>query len=276
LASDGCGAPLSAAGSALKGPISSEGRIHGCNVLPERRINCGTTTNHGWPFKETNMATSEKQIAANRINALKSHGPTNTASTRTNATKHGLSAAGVTALDDAEGFLTMLSDLEKETNPVGTIEKFLVESAALEMVRLRRARRLEAQHIDGSLNPPYRTVVPTSSTYRPQIDPGLPASIKLEDVHPLVKLYQKYEATGLQRFFRFVHELERLIRMRHGEQLPAPAALDVSVHQETGMEAGIIPLPQEETLGDKEDTAIKRAPFPGPETEFLGDQEVKD
>jgi len=146
------------------------------------------------------MSTSEKQIAANRLNALKSHGPTNTASSRTNAIRHGLSAAGVTRLDDTEGFRTMLSDLEKEINPVGTIEMFLVESAALEMIRLRRARRLEGQHIDGSLNPPYKTVVPTSSTYRPQIDPGLPASIKLENIYPLVKLYQRYEATSLQRF----------------------------------------------------------------------------
>jgi hypothetical protein len=222
------------------------------------------------------MSTSDKQIAANRVNGRKSQGPKDTTSTRTNASKHGLSAAGVTALDSAEGFRTILSDLEKEKNPVGTIEMFLVESVGLEMLRLRRARLLEAQHIDGSLNPPYRTVVPTSSTYRPQIDPGLPASIKLEDVHPLVKLYQRYEAMGLQRFFRFVHELERLQRMRQGEQLPAPAALDVSVHHDTGMQSDTMPLPQEESLGDKEDDAINRVTFPEPETEILDDPEVKD
>ena len=222
------------------------------------------------------MSASDKQIAANRVNGRKSQGPKDTTLTRTNASKHGLSAAGVTALDSAEGFRTMLSDLEKEKNPVGTIEMFLVESVALEMVRLRRARRLEAQHIDGSLNPRYRTVVPTSSTYRPQIDPGLPASIKLEDVHPLVKLYQRYEAMGLQRFFRFVHELERLQRMRQGEQLPAPAALDVSVHHDTGMQSDTMPLPQEESLGDKGDDAINRVTFPEPETEILDDPEVKD
>lgn len=221
------------------------------------------------------MPTSDKQIAANRLNSLKSPGPTNTTSTRTNATKHGLSAAGVTALDDAEGFRTMLSDLDKEMNPVGTTERFLLESVALEMVRLRRARRLEAHHIDASLYPPYKSAVPTTSTSRPQIDPGLPASMKLEDIHPLVKLYQRYEATSLQRFFRILHELERMIRMRHGEQLPAPAALDVSVHHETGLESGIIPLPQEETPGDKKGTGIKRIDILEPETEILGDQKIK-
>ena len=122
------------------------------------------------------MPTSDKQIAANRLNALKSHGPTNTASTRTNATKHGLLAAGITEVDDAEGYRTILRDLIKEKNPVGTIEMFFVESAAVEITRLRRARRLEGEHITAALNPPiFQSPVPTSPIYRPMIDPGLPA-----------------------------------------------------------------------------------------------------
>jgi hypothetical protein len=223
------------------------------------------------------MTTSEKQIAANRLNALKSHGPKNTTSTQNNATKHGLLAAGITELDDAEGYRLILQELERETNPAGPIEMFLVESIAVEMVRLRRARRLEAQHINGALDPPtYQTVVRTSSMHRPQIDPERPARMRLEHIFPLVKLFQRYEATIQSGFFRNVHELERMRRMRHGEQLPAPAALDVSVHQETGMESGIVPLPQEETLGDEEDTAIERVTLPEPETEIPGDQEVKN
>jgi hypothetical protein len=220
------------------------------------------------------MPTTDKQIAANRLNALKSHGPTNTTSTRTNATKHGLLATGITELDDVEGYRTMLRDLVKETNPVGTIEKFLVESAAVEMVRLRRARRLEGEYITDVLNP--AIYEPSRPPFRP-IDPGVPAAMKLESVQPLVSVFQRYEATILQRLFRILHELERLRRMRHGEQLPSPAALDVSVHHETGMELSTIPLPHEETLGDKkEDTAIERVTIPVPETEILGDQEVKD
>jgi hypothetical protein len=73
-----------------------------------------------------------------------------------------------------------------------------------------------------------------------------------------------------------MHDLERLRRMRHGESLPAPATLDVSVHHETGMESGTMPLSQEETPGDKGDTAINRVTFPEPETEILGNPEVKD
>jgi hypothetical protein len=222
------------------------------------------------------MPTSDKQIAANRLNALKSHGPKNTKSTRTNATKHGLLAAGITELDDGEGYRTMLRDLVKETNPVGTIEKFLVESIALEMVKSRRARRLEGEYITDILNPLiYKPGVPCAPE-RPVLDPGLPPSMKLESVQPLVGVFPRYEGASLQRLFRILHEFERLQRMRHGESLLAPAALDVSVHHDTGMQSDTIPLPQEEAPGGKEDTAIERVALPPEEGEVLGDQEVKD
>lgn len=218
------------------------------------------------------MTTTDKQIAANRLNALKSHGPTNTTSTRTNATKHGLSAAGITELDDAEGYSTMLRDLIKETNPVGTIEMFLVESAAVEMVRLRRARRLEGEHITSVLHPgKLRYFRP-----EPDCDPGLPASMRLESIQPLVSVFQRYEGTIQKRLFQTLHEFERLQRMRHGESLLAPAAVDVSVHHDTGIQSDSIPLPKEEAPGGKEDTAIKRVVLPPEEGEVLGDQEVKD
>ena len=77
--------------------------------------------------------------------------------------------------------------------------------------------------------------------------------------------FQRYEATILQRLFRIMRELEKLQRMRKGERLPAPAALNVSVHQETGMESGTVPLPREVTLGDEEDTAIERVTLPEPD-----------
>jgi hypothetical protein len=102
------------------------------------------------------MSTSAKKVAANRINGQKSHGPTNTTSTRFNATKHGLLAQGITELDDAEGYRAFLSDLIRKKNPVGNFEMFLVEAAALHMVRWLRAGRLEAECITGELNPPTR------------------------------------------------------------------------------------------------------------------------
>jgi len=183
------------------------------------------------------MSTSEKKLAANRINGQKSHGPTNTTSTRFNATKHGLLAVGITELDDAEGYRTTLSDLIREKSPIGAIEMFLVKSAALDMVKCLRARRLEAEYITSELNPPIHGPAPladgTNLFQGAMLDPGLPAAISFEIAQQLVSVYSRYESTFAYRLFRTLHELERLQRMRQGERVPAPATLDVNVHADT-------------------------------------------
>ncbi len=185
------------------------------------------------------MSTSEKKVAANRINGQKSHGPTNTTSTRFNATKHGLLAVGITELDDAEGYRALLSDLKEEKDPVGVVEMLLVESAALDMVRWRRARRLEAEYITSELNPPIHGPNLLGDDIElfqgAMLDPGLPAAISFESAQRLVSVYQRYESSIALRLFRTLHELERLQRMRQGESLPAPATVDVNVHADTGI-----------------------------------------
>ena len=67
------------------------------------------------------------------------------------------------------------------------------------------------------------------------LDPGLPAAISPESAQRLVGTFQRYESFFANRLFRILHELERLQRMRQGERLPAPVAVDVSVHAETGV-----------------------------------------
>ena len=176
------------------------------------------------------------RISANRRNAKKSTGPKNTISTRFNATKHGLLASGVTELDDAEGYRATLHDLTQEKHPVGALEGFLVESAALDLTRLRRVRRLEAEYITSVLNPPIREPREFAGLSGLDqgtiVDPGLPAMMDCGSVLPLVSIFQRYESACALRLFRTLHELERLQRMRQGEHLPAPAAVDVSVHAE--------------------------------------------
>lgn len=179
------------------------------------------------------MSTSKKKVAANRINGQKSHGPTNTTSTRFNAAKHGLLAAGITELDDAEGYRALFKDLREEKAPVGMLETLLVESVALDMLRLRRARRLEAEFITSEINPPIVQTDPLASLgvfEDTTLDPGLPAAISSECAQRLVGVFHSYESTFVIRMLRLLHELERLQRMRTGERLPAPAVVDVSVH----------------------------------------------
>ena len=171
--------------------------------------------------------------SANRRNSKKSTGPTNTSSTRFNATKHGLLSAGITELDDAEGFRALLRDLTKEKDPQGPVETYLVGCAGLDMVRLQRARRLESEFITEVLNPPIRESGIFANLDQldegPLVDPGLPATMHYEGVERLVKTFQRYQSAIALNLFRTLHELERVQRMRKGEQLPAPAAVDVTV-----------------------------------------------
>jgi hypothetical protein len=105
---------------------------------------------------------SQKKLMANQINGTKSPGPIDTTNSKYNATKHGLLRLGISELDNAEGHKKLLKRLMMERNPVGHTEVFLVESAALDMVRLQRARRLEAEYISSALHPPkYKDAMPT-------------------------------------------------------------------------------------------------------------------
>ena len=171
--------------------------------------------------------------SANRRNAKKSTGPNDTTNTRLNATKHGLLSVGVTELDDAEGYHSLLRDLIAEKNPQGPTETFLVRCIVLCMVRLQRAKRLEAEFITEVLHPTIHAPNPLSafdlSGMGAVIDPGLPSTMPYERVDVLVKIYQRYQSSIALDLFRLLHELERAQRMRKGEQVPAPAVVEVTV-----------------------------------------------
>jgi hypothetical protein len=180
---------------------------------------------------------SEKQFAANRSSALKSTGPKTTNSTRFNATKHGLLAAGVTELDDAAGYHNILDGLMEDYAPVGTMEKFFIESMALYMVRCKRARRLEAEYITGLLNPPLFERDPFANLdlldQGSVLDPGLPASILPGSMQCLVGQYQRYETHFSNLLFKTIKELNQMQRMRRdGERKPTCTTANVSARHE--------------------------------------------
>jgi hypothetical protein len=179
---------------------------------------------------------SEKQIAANRQNAKKSAGPKNTESTRFNATRHGLLSAGLTELDDAEGYERILADLMREKKPVGVIETHRVKCMALDVVKQLRAQRLEAEFITAQLNPPTFERDSKNDLLAlgiREVDPGIPATLRLDAVQYLVTVYQRYESFFSNDLSRNERELERSQRMRHGERLPAPATIELTVRADT-------------------------------------------
>lgn len=211
------------------------------------------------------MPSSDRKVTANRINGAKSPGPINTTSTRHNATKHSLTASGITELDNMEGYDKTLKDLTAEKKPVGVVERFLVQSLAVDMVRWQRARRLEAEFITAVLHPAQHEKNPTNDLLLafngPVIDPGLPAAISAASVQCLVSTFQRYESFFANRWSRTLHELERVQRMRQGECLPAPTAVDVTVRAETGTRDSVPVAPETAKV-----LAIDGESMPGPVT----------
>ena len=90
------------------------------------------------------MAT-EAQIAANRLNATKSTGPrteAGKAASRRNALVHGLAGEGVVLPDEMGRELDeRLADWAEQLRPAGSVEAFLVRSAATESVKYDHATR---------------------------------------------------------------------------------------------------------------------------------------
>ena len=90
---------------------------------------------------------SQRQIAANRRNAVKSTGPKTPEGTQIvskNATKHRLFIDGLLPDEDPELFAQVKAATFNEFRPEGVIECSLVERIAREIWRTRRSQRLEA------------------------------------------------------------------------------------------------------------------------------------
>ena len=92
--------------------------------------------------------TSDKQIQANRRNALKSTGPKTSegkAAVRMNARTHGLRSQEVLLPEeDGEALMELDENLRAELKPVGELENLLVDGIVAAHWRLRRLRRVEA------------------------------------------------------------------------------------------------------------------------------------
>lgn len=187
------------------------------------------------------MSTQSEKAEISRKNAQLSTGPRNATSTRYNAVKHGLLAEGVTEMDNPETFPVFYAKLEAEFKPVGEMETFLVRRVALGMLRLKRATALEAEYVTWKLNPPLTETTGglVNKTYEEWngttvvVDPGLPPRLSSDVVDALTCKFQRYETAIENKLLRAMHELERLQRLRQGDNVPAPAALDVAASVDT-------------------------------------------
>jgi hypothetical protein len=182
-----------------------------------------TRSNEELPNEESKNKPSEKKLQANRANAKRSTGPKNTTVTRHNALRHGLRAASLSKLDYAAGYNELLQNLIEEKKPIGPIEMHFVQAIAFEMTRIPRARKMEADFIDEWTYDPEPPLL-----YEGIVEPKLRTQRDVADT--LVRTYQRYEHNFSAQLIKNLHELERLQRMRRGEAVSAPTAVDVNVH----------------------------------------------
>jgi hypothetical protein len=164
---------------------------------------------------------SEEKIKANRENGLKGGVKTDAgkAVSRLNAVSHGLFCREVLIKGEDASSLSVLSEkLTAELQPLGEMETILVERIISSTWRLRRALRSEKNYstLPHRRDDENEEEIIAGGDYR----------------YPSWQNYSRYETTLERQIYKALHELERLQRIRKGENIPAPLAIDVDVSEQ--------------------------------------------
>ncbi len=170
--------------------------------------------------KKQKKGTSQKKIESNRRNSLHSTGPRNTQRTRHNAIRHGLLAEGLTEWDDPAEYQEVIHALTAIYPSSDPLDAFLIEHIARDMVRSRRAARLEAENITALSSWPDPTSDPTSDRCSPMIDPMIMKAY----AGPVLDRLERYTSAALNRMLRCRRELERIRRDE-----PGPGSTDTDI-----------------------------------------------
>jgi hypothetical protein len=171
------------------------------------------------------MTVSQKQLEANRLNA-KLGGPKTQEGkdiAKYNALKHGLLAktAVITdgpAAEDPQEFDNLFKALQEQFLPQGPLEHILVEKIAVAYWRLRRACRQEAELFTPDPDDLLKHFKPKFLKQQPVI-----SSDRLDRLI-------RYEGAIERQFYRAMHQLERLQRLRAGQIIPPPLAIDIDLN----------------------------------------------
>jgi len=147
---------------------------------------------------------SPRKIEANRRNAQKSTGPKTSAGkvmSSWNSTKHGLLSKTLPIIygQHKRQFTRLLTSLQQDLEPVGTLEEVLVEKIAMEYWRLGIATWYEAGEFAESK--PF--------------------------AHSPIDRIVRYQTMINRQLYQAINQLERLQRLRKGENVPAPLNLQV-------------------------------------------------
>ncbi len=104
--------------------------------------------------------------------------------------------------------------------PEGIMEYALVERITYSLVKLYRSAKGEGEHVQTNLKFTYIGGVDGSATTL--------WDLVYKSSEILLNIYTRYDITIENRLYRAMHELERLQRIRLGENISAPITMDIS------------------------------------------------
>ncbi|MGD0872893.1 MAG: hypothetical protein ABSB88_25390 [Bryobacteraceae bacterium] len=177
---------------------------------------------------------SDKQIAANRLNAQKSTGPRSAAGksqSAQNSRKHGFctSNCAVAHLEDLDEIVNLRQDLIDLYHPANSQELWAVERIALHQMSLIRASRLEAglftNCLDQALGSDGQPIHPMNEemaglgkgkiTFGQEHNFAIAASLHRMTQRPHTwALFLRYQAQAERNYRRAIQEFERLRALR--------------------------------------------------------------
>jgi hypothetical protein len=172
---------------------------------------------------------TQKQLAANRQNALKSTGPRiaeGKALVALNSIKHGLLSKEVLLANEDEAALVELGKrLRHQLAPVGELEILLVDRITAAAWRLMRILRIEREMMDHEVSDKERDrrVYSTRKKQEPVTSwDALESDFQYRDT---LGKFMRYESHIERGMYKAMHELQRLQAARSGERIPALAGL---------------------------------------------------
>ena len=173
---------------------------------------------------------TQKQIEASRRSGRKGgvKTPEGKAVSRLNARKHGIFASALTEYDQ-ESIQDVYGELAAWIQPVGPVERMLVEKLAHTYLRLQRCARAEAEYHITTWET--KIVQPALGRWADKVKLGMHAShFDFGRFAKAVKLFARYDTTLTNQFVKLLHEIERTQRMRFGDNVAPPVVADVTVH----------------------------------------------
>jgi len=175
--------------------------------------------------------TTDKQIEANKQNALSSTGPQSPDGkeiSKMNATKHGLLSHEVLLEGEDDDLLVEFGKrLREELKPIGELEQLLTDQIIANTWRLRRVMTVEKAMMEWEREKELTDIFASDKASKQHERKAIRNMIINEDAEKLTR----YEASIARGFYRALHELIRVQATRRGERPPIPMAMDIDIEK---------------------------------------------